>query len=540
MSEIAVQPNLCGNWHPGGHSCPNTGLKYCGEGCQKSHWPVHKNKCRSPMAKEAWRPAWECEGREPSWAMGREATNAHNPFGGYKYLWGNTPAVDVLRIDRNEGHSWRQNIALLFAALGTQVCPASCPDGYAPDIADAMIHIWYSAFFPPKILFLLQQVLRPLVVDVCDQIVPYPPNKKLGRTWDFSGTCSFRLVLTKANWLRLGKMLDGRECLHAAEMRTAVTLAESRTDYRDRWYFKEATPLMRIAKQTFQEDGILLPFGHPRSDYSVANPTLFADSTWPMDDKADPSTGWPIGDIQAVSLPASSDWYGKLYVYLHSLFQDFLALTIFLNAVKEMAKRDGDQMPNIDRVLDFLPPPQIGGIRFDISPDFTRLWDARDLVSDTSDAEKLFQRMLRQGELVALASEEEREKRDGMSAVALADGAICVKAKRGAQDNSRDTIDENMLAKLVALHIGDRLGSQISDQVGSPLHVGSVKAPELAATKGLWIACLEDTVYIPIEYGVRLVMAIPDTAATSAKGQVRPATCHQLHICYTRRNLQSR
>lgn len=44
-----------------------------------------------------------------------------------------------------------------------------------------------------------------------------------------------------------------------------------------------------------------------------------------MDDKADPSSGWPIDDVQAVPLPASGDWYGKLYIYLHKLFQEFLA-----------------------------------------------------------------------------------------------------------------------------------------------------------------------------------------------------------------------
>lgn len=41
----------------------------------------------------------------------------------------------------------------------------------------------------------------------------------------------------------------------AAQIRTAVTLAPERADYRDRWYFKEASPAMRIAKQRFREDG---------------------------------------------------------------------------------------------------------------------------------------------------------------------------------------------------------------------------------------------------------------------------------------------
>jgi hypothetical protein len=43
-----------------------------------------------------------------------------------------------------------------------------------------------------------------------------------------------------------------------------------------------------------------------------------------MDDKADPSNGWPILDIQRTSSLALRDWYGKLFVYLHRLFQRFL------------------------------------------------------------------------------------------------------------------------------------------------------------------------------------------------------------------------
>lgn len=43
-----------------------------------------------------------------------------------------------------------------------------------------------------------------------------------------------------------------------------------------------------------------------------------------MDDKADPSSGWSISDIQQTSSPALRDWYGKLFIYLHSVLEMFL------------------------------------------------------------------------------------------------------------------------------------------------------------------------------------------------------------------------
>jgi len=53
----------------------------------------------------------------PAWAKGDAATNLHNPFGAGKYLWGNVPAIDVLRLEQNEGEDYTGNIALLFAGM---------------------------------------------------------------------------------------------------------------------------------------------------------------------------------------------------------------------------------------------------------------------------------------------------------------------------------------------------------------------------------------------------------------------------------------
>jgi hypothetical protein len=43
-----------------------------------------------------------------------------------------------------------------------------------------------------------------------------------------------------------------------------------------------------------------------------------------MDDKADPSDGWPILDVQQTSLPALRDWYSKLFIYIYSVLERFL------------------------------------------------------------------------------------------------------------------------------------------------------------------------------------------------------------------------
>lgn len=57
----------------------------------------------------------------------------------------------------------------------------------------------------------------------------------------------------------------------ANQIRTAVTLAKSRKDYRDRNLLFQA-PSRRIAKNRYWGDGLLLPFGSPRLDFQQPNP----------------------------------------------------------------------------------------------------------------------------------------------------------------------------------------------------------------------------------------------------------------------------
>lgn len=52
---------------------------------------------------------------------------------------------------------------------------------------------------------------------------------------------------------------------------------------------------------------------------------LFTSSQkWPMDDKADPLTGWSVWDVHRVSSVASQDAYGKLFKHLWGVMLSFL------------------------------------------------------------------------------------------------------------------------------------------------------------------------------------------------------------------------
>ncbi|KAK1753835.1 hypothetical protein QBC47DRAFT_303201 [Echria macrotheca] len=402
MEPIPIVPLACANWIAGSAACILKGrsacskchlVVYCGTECQKRHWAVHKNVCKSDLIRANWRPAWDREGYQPAWESTRASRAWHNPFGGEKYLWGNVPAIDVLRLPENEGNAYPDDISLLFAASGdlrhvietvvglrdgpmgriqvtlndrefevvarnavlllfALTAPTNNPtadEATTFDVAESLIHLWYSALIPARLLSQLQSRIKPLITEVCRKIASKAPGARLAKTWQLGPGRSLRLVLTKEEWLKLEKLLEASEqltCDEATNIRTAVTLAPERADYRDRWYFKEATPSMRLAKQRFREDGLLLPFGHPRTGFDTPNPTLFqANGYWSMCDKSDPLDGWPMLEIRDRPFPAKEDCYGQLFVYLRKKLKSFLERLAVVNINFEMHCVDVRELP---------------------------------------------------------------------------------------------------------------------------------------------------------------------------------------------------
>ena len=95
-----------------------------------------------------------------------------------------------------------------------------------------------------------------MIVDVCSRIANKPPNTLLAKTWEVSAGRTLRLVLKKEDWLKLPKFLDIPDDMavgDATQIRRAVTLAPERADYRDRWYFKDASPFMACSNDFWND-----------------------------------------------------------------------------------------------------------------------------------------------------------------------------------------------------------------------------------------------------------------------------------------------
>ncbi|KAH6605282.1 hypothetical protein Trco_006989, partial [Trichoderma cornu-damae] len=340
----------------------------------------HRTDCKGPLARESWQPAWAREDRKPAFVR----DDLGLPFGPNKYLWGNVPALDILRLGSNEGDDYDGDLSLLFAASGdlrnVVMTIARLPSSYKRSIkiamndrdldivarnailllialvvenvdeaVDHMIHIWYSAFVRKSDAHLLERQIRPLVHDVCEKIKDKPPTSLLEKTWTFKGR-SLRVALCKSSWDKFLSHLDvpvGLTTEQAHRVRTASTLAESRRDYLERRLYAHS-PAHRVAFHQFRVDGLLLPFGSPRDDFREPNPTFFQGAgIWPMNDNADPLHGWSSEEVAETSSgAAAADMYGKLFYYLRALLGAFLARLSDTNISFRLLQADVLDLPD--------------------------------------------------------------------------------------------------------------------------------------------------------------------------------------------------
>ena len=141
--------------------------------------------------------------------------------------------------------------------------------------AEALVHLWYSALLPAATVTCFRTQILPMIEAVNEQIFSGVDNVLYEKTWEFSSGATVTLVLKKDEWTAVRDLLNvslGLTRKDACQIRQDICLAPEREDYRHRWYFKDETPFMRVAKQRFREDGLLPPFGSSRTEFSEPNP----------------------------------------------------------------------------------------------------------------------------------------------------------------------------------------------------------------------------------------------------------------------------
>jgi hypothetical protein len=145
---------------------------------------------------------------------------------------------------------------------------------FDPEEATAiMLHTWYSALVPKKIVDSLQVNIATLIKDVCGKIEHKNDDSLQAKTWKY-GTRSLRVVLKKSQWNRLLLYFEvpvGLLTAQAQRIRVATTLAPERKDFVDRALYNRP-PVWRASMMKFRSDGILLPFGASRQDRDTLNP----------------------------------------------------------------------------------------------------------------------------------------------------------------------------------------------------------------------------------------------------------------------------
>ncbi|KZV67124.1 hypothetical protein PENSPDRAFT_62747 [Peniophora sp. CONT] len=366
-SQTVLTRTPCAHSRPEDYfECPNEGTKtcsecklvlYCSRLCQERHWKLHKKVHKDALVDSQWKPAWEKEGRPPSWTS--RSPEEFDPKTSGSSLWGNMPAIDVLNFVRNKDLMKSTSLNVLFAASGDLrnaiKTVNALPDTFQGELtitlndrdpfvslrnimllrllgadgdprraADAALHHWYSVLLPrqyhTEILALLSEMGLKLLEDQPSGADGY----KLGVL------SSLQVIMGAGSYLRgLTAAFCAQDKYTAADAKAelnGIRFDPSRRDLHDKSYSRLEPP-HRLSIQKFRECGLVLPFGASTAHFDTPNYMLFSPSgKWSIGDGERPLFGWNIEDIVASGRAhglTRYDLYGSLYFHVSELLCDF-------------------------------------------------------------------------------------------------------------------------------------------------------------------------------------------------------------------------
>ncbi|KAL8690630.1 MAG: hypothetical protein Q9218_003964 [Villophora microphyllina] len=315
--------------------------------------------CTSPIRQNTWKPAWVEEKRLPIFLGG----GPEPMFGQAHYLWGVTPATDVLNLSPSENRNHGRDLNLCFAASGdlrdviyslnrladypTGTCTTIVNDynyflvarsvaflllaaALPPsEAAEIIIHIWYSARLTVHMVAALDKYVTKEIAEVNTYLQDRSDNIAQEMIWRF-GTTVIKACLYKSQWKAIHDMLAARHDVVKTEReRKKIVLASDRADHRDRELCLLSSS-QRMGAVKFRETGVLAPFGTCLDPFDRPNPLLFdpKSSEWLQSDVAAPREGW---STQSASFQATTeqDFNGILYFHVRK------ALKIFCRRVQD-------------------------------------------------------------------------------------------------------------------------------------------------------------------------------------------------------------
>ncbi|KIO27774.1 hypothetical protein M407DRAFT_72603, partial [Tulasnella calospora MUT 4182] len=335
---------------------------YCSRDCQVTHWKLHKRICSSPYASKEWVPAYEKEGRTPTFmTSGSGTAPVFTSFGkAGNYLWGNMTANDILNLPMNEGDKVKnQDLALCFAASGDLRNVIKTLNGLPLDYSGRCTLV-INDFHP--------QVAIRNVVLLCMLLDPSGPSAELTAEAVLHTIYSSSLTSAQSKfvveWMnRVSQFIQGGSPLYHGEMdfdsgrkvewwypqQVAILLRKiqaasfskavceidrlknmnspQRVDYRDR-YCATILPRHRVGYSRWLDTGVLLPLGQPVDSFDTPNKLLYSeDAEWLLMDSASPVQAWSPLEVEdtrkKMGLP-EEDYFGNLFFHIKQQLVDFI------------------------------------------------------------------------------------------------------------------------------------------------------------------------------------------------------------------------